>query len=118
MRGGVLGVALLAFVTSCGPAPLPPPSSTCPNNAPASCPSAHPVYADVQPVLAANCEACHSAGGVSASIPLTSFTQVHARRGAVLDQVLNCLMPLQGAPALTSTERVQLLTWLVCDAPE
>lgn len=112
MRRAVLTLA--AILAACGPAPKP----ACPNDLPASCPSPAPAYqADVAPLLAAHCVKCHGPGGQQASYPLTTWDEVYALRGAVLDRVYACRMPPPGEPALTAAERQKLLGWLVCGAP-
>jgi uncharacterized membrane protein len=90
----------------------------CPHELPSACASAPSYQAQIAPIVAARCATCHAPGGVEASKPLDTYAALHARRGSVLDQVYNCLMPLPGAPPLTTEERAALLGWLVCDAPE
>jgi hypothetical protein len=82
-----------------------------------SCASPHPVYSDVQPIFIGHCVKCHAPNGVEAVRPLDSYAAVMAQTG-VLDQVYGCRMPPLGEPALSSTERATLLSWLVCGSPQ
>ena len=92
---------------------------SCPNDLPGACPSTPPSYArDISPVISGRCFPCHAPGGQEQVKPLTTYQQVFDQRGPVLDQVYHCRMPLSGAPQLTAGERAQLLTWLVCNAPD
>lgn len=91
-------------------------SGTCKNNLPASCPPKAPTYADVEPILAHACVLCHTAGGQAPTIPLDTYDEVFARRGAALNQVYACTMPKDGVP-LSDDERLMLLRWFVCEAP-
>ena len=71
-----------------------------------------PSYAtDVQPIT------CHSPSGEEPSRPLQTYGEVFALRGSILGQVNNCIMPLGSATQPTDAQRVALLTWLVCGAP-
>ncbi len=90
----------------------------CPSDLPASCPPDAAGYkATIAPLITAKCGVCHSVGGPSVHY-LQSYDEVYALRGAVLDQVYACKMPPVGYPPLTSTERQELLGWLVCGAPD
>jgi hypothetical protein len=73
----------------------------CPNDLPASCPSPPPSYKNqVAAIIESRCVLCHN--------PQT-----------MLDQVYHCMMPpLDGGTMLPESERVALLGWLVCNAPD
>jgi hypothetical protein len=102
-----------AIVTGCGGG-----GSSCPNDLPSACPANPPSYSnDIAQIISNRCFPCHAPGGVEATTPLTTYQQVFNQRSAVLDQVYHCNMPLAGAPTLTPTQRTDLLTWLVCNAP-
>ena len=122
-RGRWLGfVALLvASCTTSGPMTLSDDAATgpqCPNDLPPSCPSAVPSYQnDIAPLVQASCLACHRDGGVEANRPLDTYNNLYSERSAVLTQIYGCLMPPPVAPQLTATQRQQILTWLVCKAP-
>lgn len=103
-------IAALAACGSSGP--------SCPNDLPASCPSPAPSYQSmIAPLISARCLICHSPGGQEASIPFTTYQNVFAERSPMLNQVYACYMPPTGAQPLSAQERNQLLTWLVCGAP-
>ena len=93
-------------------------SAQCPNDLPPSCPSAVPSYqTEIMPLIQRACTECHSASGAVPNRPLDTYSAVYAQRQGVLTQVYGCRMPPAGAPPLTSAERQQLLTWLVCQSP-
>jgi hypothetical protein len=115
LSGRWLVVALMALATLCGCSS----SGSCPNDLPASCVTPAPSYATtVLPILNANCVSCHAPGGVDASRPLETYQEVYDMRSAVLDQVYSCKMPTAGSPQPSTTERQDLLMWLVCGAPQ
>jgi hypothetical protein len=82
---------------------------------PTSCPAPSPSYAgEVSGIITTRCLPCHGPGGVEASVPLSPWSAVNARRSAVLNQVYACRMPKDGG--LPESERLALLGWLVCGA--
>ena len=90
----------------------------CPNDLPASCPSPQPSYASrINPLIADRCVPCHSPGGLASDKPLGDYADVFKRRGTVLNEVYTCLMPPADAGQLSDAERQDLLSWLVCNAP-
>jgi hypothetical protein len=95
------------------------PPSSCPADEPAACPSQAPSYAsDVAPLIQTYCTTqCHNPTGVASSRPLSTYNEVHARLTTVHSQLYQCVMPPAGAPTPTVTERVTLLSWFVCGAP-
>ncbi len=93
--------------------------SSCPNDLPASCPSTVPSYAaDVAPLIEAHCAPCHFPGSTVSSKHLSTYAEVHALRGPVLNQIHACTMPPEGEPALDAATRAVILGWLVCGAPD
>jgi uncharacterized membrane protein len=109
----MIGCALLASACSGGE------TSSCPNDLPVSCPADAAGYQKtVGPLIQARCVVCHSATGEMSDEPLDTYQRVFDARGAVLDQVHACRMPLAGATPLTAAERAELLGWLVCGAPD
>jgi hypothetical protein len=91
----------------------------CPNDLPASCPQAVPLYSTgTSPVLRELCVGCHSAGGEAANRPLDTYAAVFSRRSSVLNQVNACVMPPPGHPQPSPVQRQALLEWLVCGAPD
>jgi hypothetical protein len=65
------------------------------------------------------CAICHAPGGQSSDKPMTSYAEVHRLASTMLTQVYRCFMPPDGGMAmpLSSDERVEILTWLYCGAP-
>jgi uncharacterized membrane protein len=112
----LLCASLLALASCSSPNGSSP--ATCPNDLPKGCPSPAPTYADVAPILAKRCASCHAPNGQEKGLPLTTYADVKAEQGDVLDQLYECRMPPATAQPPTTSEREQLLQWLVCDAPE
>jgi len=107
----VLG--LIAALAGCGSS-----GGSCPSDLPASCPSPAPSYqSTIAPLISAHCLTCHSPGGQEASFPFVTYQQVFAERSPMLNQVYACHMPPAGEPQLSAQERQELLSWLVCGAP-
>lgn len=93
--------------------------SSCPADEPASCPQVVPSYAsDIAPLIATYCSQCHNPMGSAFDQPLSTYADLSLRKIDVLDQIYQCRMPLPPAPAPTTDERVTLLTWFVCGAPD
>jgi len=112
MRRLFMVLALAAAAPACGG------MDACPNDLPASCPADAPSYTnDVAPIISERCLVCHGPGGQASNKPLDSYDNVYARRSAVLNQLYACNMPPAGNPAPTEDERLTILNWLVCGAP-
>jgi hypothetical protein len=93
-------------------------SPLCPDDVPQTCPSPIPSYKnDVAAIFTAHCTLCHSPTGV-AGMSMTTYADVDAQLSAIFDQVYMCEMPPIGYPPLTTQERLALLGWLVCHAPD
>ena len=85
---------------------------------PTSCPASVPGYkTDIAPILRQYCVYCHGPSGL-AGYPETTYDEVYAQRSAILDQVYGCMMPPSGVPTMSAQDRVALLSWLVCNAPD
>ena len=121
--GGWLAVSLV--VAGCADAPLSPDAGSaaadagpgCPNDLPASCGVAPSYAARVAPILERRCTACHGADGPN-SPALTTYQQVHAWRGPVLNHLYACDMPPDHVEPPSPEERRDVLMWLVCGAPD
>ena len=101
-----------------GCAPSEPPAS-CPDDLPAACPATAPSYkTEVAPLIDKLCLRCHSPGGVTYYKPLDSYQAVSSRKQSVLSRIYGCAMPPPEVTQPTEAERVTMLTWLVCGAPE
>ena len=82
------------------------------------CPDPVPGWADVQPVFAANCQACHGAvaGG---PWPLDTYRHVADWQHEVRAFVADCSMPPpDSGVVLADEDRALILEWLACGAPE
>jgi hypothetical protein len=119
LKVAVLALALaLALASSAcrksGVECMPPPEVTCPDGGGPS------FTADVLPVFKNVCANCHAPGETEASIPLTTYQQIHLWVGEINNQVfLSCLMPPSNAPVPLSDDQGQtLLVWLACGAPD
>ncbi len=113
----------MAIVTDGGPPMFPDLSAPdCPNDAPDSCPDGGgPSYSStVSGLLDQYCVPCHKPGGVAFDHRLDNYSSVHAQRSSVLTQLYSCRMPPPdgGVPVPTETDRVTLLTWLICGAQQ
>jgi len=92
--------------------------ASCPHDLPATCPSPAPSYSgEVKALIDTYCADCHRPGGQAADRPLDTYAATFTRRSAVLNQTYACAMPPPEFPQPTEAERVQLLGWLVCGAP-
>lgn len=95
------------------------PVENCPNDLPSSCVTPMPSYqTQVSQIFSAYCVTCHSPGGQESNFPLENYEQIYSLRSPVLDQIYSCRMPLSGQPQPTETERLLVLQWLVCGAPQ
>jgi hypothetical protein len=110
---------VLAWLVAAG-CSSPMTGGTCDAPVGATCPDPAPSYAtEIAPILQTYCVRCHSPGGQEFNKPLTSWTEVNSRYGAVLQQVFFfCEMPPSAEPQLTDpASRAALLGWLECMAP-
>lgn len=113
-----LFVPLAAGLIACGQA-TPPRGSGCPDVQQAGCPDGALTYdTGVGDLLSERCTpACHAAGGVEATRPLTDYSHVSGMRMGIANQLLSCSMPPAGAKPLSDQERQLILDWLSCGAP-
>jgi hypothetical protein len=92
------------------------PANDCPAGLPA-CPTTAPSFkTDVTPIISRTCFPCHAPGGEEAEHDFTTFANVFAQRGIILDQIFHCAMPPAGP--LTGDDRLLFLEWLECNAPD
>jgi hypothetical protein len=49
---------------------------------------------------------------------LSTYVNVHAAFGSSLNQVYSCAMPPPTEPPIPDPDRITLLTWLGCGAPD
>ena len=120
MRGLVL-LAGLAWGCSTGPATGTDggkETGACPDDFPRECPTPIPSYkAVIAPILVTSCTACHSPSG-TAGHSETTYADVYAQRESILYWVNGCAMPPSTYRPLTTEQRVALLGWLKCGAPD
>ena len=95
---------------------------TCGVTAPTECPSDMPTYDDVEPIFAERCIDCHAGGG-GGECPtcwgLDSYTDIKHWTAEIRNVMLQCAMPPPGSgKTMTDDERVKLLEWIRCGAPE
>ena len=109
--------ALLVCVVACADSP---PPADCPADEPESCPAAGgPSYAtDIAPLIMKYCtNECHNPSGSASDQPMSTYHDLQLRAGDAHGQLYDCKMPMAPAPDPTLAERVTLLTWFVCGAP-
>ena len=119
---GMAGVAGTLGAWACAdwsPATALDARTLCPNDLPSACPSIVPSFSrDIQPLMQGQCGTCHSASGTAPDHRFLSYTDAYSQRSAFLDQLYSCKMPPPDAvEGFSLPARVQVLTWLVCNAP-
>ena len=94
-------------------------NASCPRDEPAACPSTPPSYAhDIAPLVEEYCSQCHNPQGSAFDEPISTYADLYSRRVDALDQLYDCEMPMSPAPQPTIADRITLLTWFVCGAPD
>jgi hypothetical protein len=95
------------------------PPAGCAVAVPSACPDPAPSYKDsVSSIFASYCMPCHFPGGMASDKLFDSYTHVRAvSKPTLITKVSTCAMPPQCAPQPSSAERLELLQWLVCAAP-
>ena len=111
----IVGALAIAGASACGSDD----DKSCPADAPDSCPATVPSYATtVAPLIQTYCtNECHNPTGSAADQPLSTYPNLSKRASDAFDQLYQCKMPMDPAPDPTLDERVTLLTWFVCGAP-
>jgi len=114
MRGWLFTIWLVGNV-ACGTNGM---DASCPADEPASCPSAVPSYTnDIAPLIETYCSQCHNPQGSAFDEPISTYADLSARKVDVLGEIYECQMPMPPAPQPSVSERVTLLSWFVCGAP-
>src|SRR5260221_8507740 len=92
-------------------------ASPCGSKGSAICPSPPPSYrTDIVPILDAKCNGCHVGG--AGPWPLTDHGSGVDWRASIRSDVEGCPMaPADAGAGLSSMERIALLGWLACGAP-
>jgi uncharacterized membrane protein len=102
-----------------GDPPGDPPACTAALPTSSDCDAAAPSYATaIAPIVEARCLNCHFAGNHNSSVVLETQSELKGQRGLVETQVYRCQMPPSDGGALSTSDRNQLLKWLVCGAPD
>jgi hypothetical protein len=110
-----VSIALFVAAAACTSSVNP----SCPRDEPSSCPSTMPSYAnDVAPLIDQYCSQCHNPQGSAFDIELSTYSALYDQRSEALDQLYDCEMPMSPAPQPTAADRVTLLAWFVCGAPD
>jgi hypothetical protein len=112
-RAVVITVASIAAVACTNNMP-----SSCPADLPATCPTPAPSYAnDVAPLITKYCQVpgCHVPTGSGVGV-LSPYSNLYALRVDAEGYIYDCMMPLM-PPKPTTDERITLLSWFVCGAP-
>jgi hypothetical protein len=127
----VRGAALLALlIAACGSSPArvvvdagdpdaaeAPPPPPCTRVLP-DCPMPPPSFAtSVGAIFAQRCANCHSPTGIEPTKLLTTYAEIYKLRTTVLTQVFACKMPPPDAGSFPEEVATELISWLVCGAP-
>jgi uncharacterized membrane protein len=93
--------------------------TSCTATAPPACSTSTPHYADVEPILQKSCVPCHPGPAGATQWPLTDYSDNAAWAGAIQDELCASTMPpLDGGIAITQPDRLTILDWVQCGAPE
>ena len=112
----LLGCVLSVACASDDPPGPQPPACTIKNTE--DCPDPAPTYADIQPILDARCNSCHSDTS-EGPWPLTSYQDVLDWWDLVRRDTLNCSMPPPDSGiVMTHAESKLILDWIACDLPK
>ncbi len=97
-----------------------PDASSCARQLP-TCPAPPtmpPSYeSDVAPIITRACAACHYPGSDITRGVYSTYAELDSNRGTVLNEVYSCKMPEAPVRPLTPAERLTILTWIECGAP-
>ncbi len=93
--------------------------ASCTATTPPSCSTSTPHYADVAPILKKSCVPCHPGPPGAAQWPLTMYGSIAPWAGDIEDQVCgNAMPPADGGIAIGASDRLTILDWVQCGAPE
>ena len=117
MNRHAAALALALALTGCTSGNDAPDAGACAHELP-TCPSSPPSYQQtIAPIIQQKCVTCHYPGTVAAKGDFSTYPNVKANFGSMLNQTYSCLMPPANGAPLTTDERTQLLEWFVCSAP-
>jgi hypothetical protein len=121
---GAVGLALVA----CGGSPAPETGETeaenaiqasCAATTRLSCAASTLHYADVAPILQKSCVPCHPGPAGATQWPLTAYGDVAPWAGVIEDEICeNAMPPVDGGIAIDESDRLTILDWVECSAPE
>ncbi|WP_210415618.1 hypothetical protein [Bdellovibrio sp. ZAP7] len=105
------------------PSPSPTPTVTptptvSPTPSPTSATVTYTQLAASGGVFATNCFACHKAGGASAGLDLTSYTQAKAAASKIKSRMNNSSKPMPTSGLLPQTQRTLVDTWIANGTPQ
>jgi mono/diheme cytochrome c family protein len=107
--GGALGDAALSDAAA----------ALCTVQAPTSCPTPKPHYADVEPIFKQRCVGCHNGASPDSQWPLTEYEHVADWFDIIRDEMLHCSMPpADSGITMPNAERSAILTWIRCGFPK
>jgi hypothetical protein len=93
--------------------------ASCTATMPPSCPASTPHYADVEPILEKSCVPCHPGPAGSPQWPLTVYGDIAPWAGVIQDEVCgNTMPPVDGGIGIDQSDRLTILDWVQCGAPE
>jgi hypothetical protein len=120
--------ALLAFAAACGDSSAPEPSAaavedaihaSCTPDAPAVCTMPSARYAEVAPIFQKSCDPCHEDDAADGQWPLTQYDDVYPWASLVRqDLCSNAMPPADGGVPIAAADRLALLAWIQCGAPQ
>ncbi|HEY7371170.1 MAG TPA: hypothetical protein VIF57_03260 [Polyangia bacterium] len=86
----------------------------CSVQAPTACPDPPPRYADITPIVQQRCVPCHN-GLPGGPWPLLQYSHLADWQDVIRGQMLDCSMPPPDAGVpMEDSERVTILTWILC----
>jgi hypothetical protein len=93
--------------------------NSCAATVPPTCSTSTPRYADVEPILQKSCVPCHPGPAGATQWPLTEYEDVAPWAGVIQDQLCaNAMPPVDGGVAIAEADRLTILDWVECGAPE
>lgn len=124
LAAGGIGLVL----AGCGSSPVPETSdaevasailASCTATTAPSCPASTPHYAEVAPIFQKSCVPCHPGPAAAMQWPLTAYGDIAPWAGVIQDEVCeNAMPPVDGGIALDPSDRLTILDWTQCGAPE
>jgi hypothetical protein len=86
----------------------------CPVAPPTVCPDPPLRYGDVSEIFGRRCVSCHY-GAVNGPWPLLTYSHAADWYDIIRSQMIDCTMPpLDSGFTMTTDERIQILTWILC----